>query len=133
MNDDSVVYFNNCRNRDHVAHYGDGAFYDLGTTGLQASKANDLPVGQDCVVATTEVKATKEIRFTWFTLTAEKPLQDLDGNLNRVFLATCSTVKFLPNLAPLNQNAMEPSLRILENSSDNQLRSGVWKPCEKPR
>lgn len=31
--------------------YGNGAFYDLNTTGFQAALANSLPVGEVCVVA----------------------------------------------------------------------------------
>jgi hypothetical protein len=41
-----MYLFNNCHNRRHAAMYGSGAFYDLNTTGFQATLANNLPVGE---------------------------------------------------------------------------------------
>src|SRR5436305_105199 len=60
-----VVYFNNCHNRDHVALFGSGAFFDLGTTGRQGTQARDLQPGQPCVVA--EWSPDKRIVFDWYS------------------------------------------------------------------
>lgn len=84
MQSDSIVYFNNCKNRNHVEVYGANAFFDLGTTGLQASMALDLSVGQECVVASLWENNRARIRFDWFSLTTERLLQNEKDELNRV-------------------------------------------------
>ena len=45
-----IIFFNNCHGDDYT-HYGSGAFYDLNITGFQATKATNLSVGQQCIVA----------------------------------------------------------------------------------
>jgi hypothetical protein len=78
-----VVYFNNCHNRDHVALFGSGAFFDLGTTGRQGLQARDLQPGQPCVVA--EWAPDKRIVFDWYSFGYEALLQDEHGAPDRVF------------------------------------------------
>lgn len=78
-----VVYFNNCHNRDHVALFGSGAFFDLGTTGRQGSQARDLYPGQPCVVA--EWTPDNRIVFDWYSFGYEALLQDEHAVPDRVF------------------------------------------------
>lgn len=79
MNDQDVVYFNNCKNRPHAKIFGEGAFFDLLNTGPQAKMALNLPVGQMCVVAR---YATDDrlVVFDWHILTAEEILLDPDDD-----------------------------------------------------
>ncbi len=51
MNNTSVAYLNNCKNRDHSDLFGAAAFFDLDTTGVQSEDAKKLTVGQECLVA----------------------------------------------------------------------------------
>jgi hypothetical protein len=78
-----IVYFNNCHNRDHVALFGSGAFFDLGTTGRQGLQARDLSPGQPCVVA--EWAPDKRIVFDWYSFGYAALLQDEHGAPDRVF------------------------------------------------
>ncbi len=59
-----TVNFNNCRCRDHAGLYGKDAFYDLNTTGLQATMATDLSPGDQCIVAT--YAENGDVVFDWF-------------------------------------------------------------------
>ena len=79
-----VVYFNNCHNRDHVALFGSGAFFDLGTTGRQGTQARDLQPGQPCVVA--ERSPDKQLVFDWYSFSYEALLPDEHGEPDRVFI-----------------------------------------------
>jgi hypothetical protein len=47
-----TFYFNNAHARDHARIFGRGAFYDLSLTGVQATYATTLRVGDSCIVAT---------------------------------------------------------------------------------
>jgi len=78
-----VVYFNNCHNRDHVALFGSGAFFDLGTTGRQGLQARDLHPGQPCVVA--EWAPDNRVVFDWYCFNYESLLRDEHGTPDRVF------------------------------------------------
>ena len=62
--------FNNCRNRDHKQRYGTKAFYDLNTTGHQATLANDLQRGDQCIVAS--VPTRRRVKFDWYRFTREE-------------------------------------------------------------
>jgi hypothetical protein len=85
MSSNQIVYFNNCRNRRHADIFSENdAFFDLNTTGLQSTKAMDLPVGQECVVAT-KVEGDR-LLFSWYTLHTEKLIKDDSGTSCRVFL-----------------------------------------------
>ena len=78
-----IVYFNNCHGYDHASAYGNGAFYDLNIVGLQATKANNLRIGQQCIVAT----PTKDdqIVFNRFSFLLESVMPDETGTPWRVF------------------------------------------------
>lgn len=78
-----IVYFNNCHGRDHARMYGNGAFYDLDTVGLQATKINYLSVGQHCIVATPTKDS--QIVFSWFSFLHETVMPDDKGIPCRVF------------------------------------------------
>lgn len=66
-----VVLFNNCKGADHAEIYRDPtAFYDLGAEGKQAKLANDLLVGQICVVCG-KPDDRERIHFSWHRLESE--------------------------------------------------------------
>lgn len=71
---DRVMHFNNCKNRSHERRFGPGAYYDLHVTGIQASQAVGLPVGQECVVAT--MAPDKRVTFTWYSFLKERRLRE---------------------------------------------------------
>jgi hypothetical protein len=75
--------FNNCRNRSHAVMYGPGAFYDLDTTGHQATLANNLPADEQCIVAS--VAADGRIDFDWYRFKRERIRPDTTGKDCRVF------------------------------------------------
>jgi hypothetical protein len=72
-----VVYFNNCKNREHERIFGPGAFYDLNVIGIQASQAVGLQPGQECVVATTA--PDDHVTFTWYSFFRERQLRERDS------------------------------------------------------
>jgi hypothetical protein len=74
------VHFNNCKNRPHERLFGAGAFYDLNVTGIQASQAVGLQVGQECVVATTAPDS--RVTFTWYSFLRERQLRE-SGSADR--------------------------------------------------
>jgi hypothetical protein len=78
-----MVYFNNCNGREHERIFGSGAFYDLATIGYQATKATNLSVGQQCIVAT--LAKDGKIVFTWYKFLREVVKQDDEGNSCRAF------------------------------------------------
>ncbi len=85
----SRVFFNNCRAREHVALYGTDAFFDLDDWGQQAGMARSIQIGQECVVAT-PVPGTNgtEIEFSHFRLskvTREPNPTDPQRRVCRVF------------------------------------------------
>lgn len=67
-------YLNNCRNRNHAAIFGAGAFYDLGTSGRQAANQFAFHPGHWCVVATEPTPGI--IRFTWYRFTESRLAMD---------------------------------------------------------
>jgi hypothetical protein len=77
-----MYLFNNCHNRRHAAMYGSGAFYDLNTTGFQATLANNLPVGETCVVAS---RHPMGITFEWYKFSRERVRADDTGIPCRAF------------------------------------------------
>ena len=74
-----MYLFNNCRNRQHANLYGNGAFYDLDTTGSQAKVArrlaNNLVANETCIVASLD-ETTGDITFDWFRFSGERELSD---------------------------------------------------------
>ncbi len=95
--EEPVVYFNNCHNRDHVALFGSGAFFDLGTTGRQGTQARNLHPGQPCVVA--EWSPDRRIVFDWYSFSYEALLPDEHGASDRVFFGRLFASETLPKEA----------------------------------
>ena len=89
-----VYFFNNCHKRDHVYHYGPGAFFDLGLSGKQGTQARDLPPGQVCVVGTLE--PGNRVQFNWYSFEHEAVLPDENGLPGRVFIGRCFASETLP-------------------------------------
>lgn len=83
MDQNNVVYFNNCKNFNHEASYGSGAFFDLSTKEKHKKLAVNLPIGQVCVVAS--LADDGDICFDWHVLHEEKIVPLENGNKNRVF------------------------------------------------
>ena len=81
-----IFYLNNCQGREHAQMYGIGAFYDLSTTGYQATLANHLNVAQQCVVATPNTDSS--INFVRYSFSHEKVMDDDTGNPCRVLFGT---------------------------------------------
>lgn len=81
--DEMIVYLNNCKRYEHEKIYGSGAFYDLNTVGFQATQANNLSVGQQCIVATP--KNDGQIVFSWYSFLRESVKPDDTGTPWRVF------------------------------------------------
>jgi hypothetical protein len=95
MNEDlPIVYFNNCRNRDHVALFSSGAFFDLGTTGRQGRQGRNLPPGQVCVVA--ERATDQQIAFSWYSYAYELLILDEKDLPARVFFGRLLASETLP-------------------------------------
>lgn len=82
MEQQTIIYLNNCRGREHERIYGTGAFYDLSFEGRQGSQATDLQAGQPCVVASYDVEGI--IRFDWWLFDKETPIHDDEGTRWRV-------------------------------------------------
>ena len=78
-----MLLFNNCRNYEHEKNYGTGAFFDLDTTGRQATLATNLPAGEECVVAS--VAADGRIKFDWYRFKREIVKRAGNGERVRVF------------------------------------------------
>ncbi len=76
--------FNNCHNRNHPDLYGNGAFFDLETTGRQAEVAdrlaNELTVGETCIVAAPDI--TDDITFDWYRFSREAVKRDRERNVD---------------------------------------------------
>lgn len=90
-----IIYFNNCRDRDFLAHYGRhgvrDCFYDLGFDEPQASQAINLKPGQECIVATVDKIDRKTlplpkrpVRFDRYIFRREEELLDSEGKRSRV-------------------------------------------------
>ncbi len=77
-----TVNFNNCRCRDHASLYKTGAFFDLNTTGLQATMATDITRGDKCVVASYDNDGG--VVFDWFTFSKETLEADPDDPKTKV-------------------------------------------------
>src|SRR5262245_42040558 len=92
--DELVTYFNNCHNRDHLALYGSGAFFDLRTSGRQGTQARNLCPGHVCVVGT--VTPEGRVAFNWHSFTHEALLPDEEGVAGRVFFGRFLTSETLP-------------------------------------
>jgi hypothetical protein len=60
-------YLNNCVNRDHRHLFGPDAFYDLDTSGSQATKQAGFRPGDYCVVASQPQPDL--VRFAWYKFT----------------------------------------------------------------
>jgi hypothetical protein len=104
-----VAYFNNCHNRDHVALFGSGAFFDLGTTGRQGLQARDLQPGQPCVVA--EWTPDKRIVFDWYSFGYEALLTDEHGEPDRVFYGRLFATETLEKEAAATSPRYAPLFR----------------------
>jgi len=93
-NPQTIIYFNNCRNRDHIALYGSGVFFDLNNSGKQAAQARDLIPGQLCAVASYSVDG--QVTFNWYSFTHETLLPNEYDEMVRVFFGRYLDSETLP-------------------------------------
>jgi hypothetical protein len=105
--------FNNCRNRRHAAMYGSGAFYDLNTTGFQATLANNLPMGEVCVVASRDPMG--HITFVWYKFLRERIRADDTGTPCRAFFGNRFKTETLSHSQATE--SIHDSLRSTETSN----------------
>jgi 5-methylcytosine-specific restriction endonuclease McrA len=110
MNEIEVVYFNNCKGRDHARIFGRDAFFDLNVTGQQAKQALNLPVGQNCVVAS--YASDGGITFDWYSLTEETVLPDDQGTECRVFFGNLTSTETLSKSAALGTKRVSPFFNV---------------------
>lgn len=108
-----MYLFNNCHNRKHTSLYGSEAFFDLETTGPQAKVAdrlaNELAVGETCIVATPEI--TGDITFDWYRFSREIVKRDSERNvpLRRLNLPVSHLKPRMQMNPPWDNNSMGPS------------------------
>ena len=117
--EEPIAYFNNCRNRDHVALFGSGAFFDLGTTGRQGTQARNLSPGQRCVVA--EWGSDKQIVFDWYSFTYVSLLVDEHGAADRVFFGRLFASEAVPK-----ETAARSGRYAALFKSNGQLKNGSF-------
>jgi hypothetical protein len=86
---------NNCRRRNHVWHFGRGAFFDLFREGKQAEMATDITPGDKCIVATQD-QERRTVTFAWFKLSHEKNMVDKHGLTCRVFFGKQTKSEAMP-------------------------------------
>lgn len=94
-----MYLFNNCHNRQHVVMYGNDAFYDLNTTGFQATLANNLPVAETCIVASLD--AMGDVTFDWYSFMHETIKRDDTGVPCRAFFGKHVKTKTLSRNAAM--------------------------------
>jgi hypothetical protein len=116
---ETIAYFNNCHNRDHVALFGSGAFFDLGTTGRQGTQARNLRPGQCCVVA--ECGPDKQIVFDWYSFAYESLLLDEHGEPDRVFFGRLFASEAVPK-----ETAASSGRYAALFKSNGQLKNGSF-------
>src|SRR5262245_56425503 len=75
-------FFNNCKARDHERLFGPGAFFDLDTTGHQATLATELGTGEQCIVV--EPGPDGALTFDWYTYQRDETMPDDAGIVCRV-------------------------------------------------
>jgi predicted HNH restriction endonuclease len=131
MNQDNVIYFNNCKGRDQVAIYGPGAFFDLDDVGRQSKQALDLPVGQECVVAS--YGADGRIIFDWYTLDRETKLQDKSGNLCRVFFGKLLSTEALTKSKAIRSKRYSAFFSVSGHFKRHSVVHGDVKALDRPR
>lgn len=80
-----MYFLNNCRNRQHQTLFGNDAFFDFGAHGTQEKLANDIQIGDACVVASYDEKNREIVNFSWFTYSKQDTVIDDKEVLCRVF------------------------------------------------
>ena len=89
------VLMNNCRRRNHVWHFGPGAFFDLLREGKQREMANEIHDGNECIVATQDGHR-KNVEFAWFKVSHRKSMVDKKGVRCFVFFGEQSKSETMP-------------------------------------
>jgi len=90
---------NNCHGRNHEYIYGEKAFYDLETTGVQARMATNLQKGQKCIVASRDKNL---VIFRWYEFMKEDIKIDDRGVPCRVFFGNFLNEVEMPLMKAVN-------------------------------
>lgn len=80
--EDAMYLFNNCHNRQHVAMYGNGAFYDLNTTGFQLHWQTIFELVKRACRFT---RSDEQHYFDWYRFVRETVKSDNTGVTCRAF------------------------------------------------
>jgi hypothetical protein len=112
----SPVLMNNCRGRDHVEHFGRGAFFDLFCQGKQAKMGTDIVAGDVCIVATQD-EHRRIATFEWFKLSHERNMRDKKGLRCRVFFG--KQLKSKTKTMPKKEAAKAPLYGAYFNKRDD--------------
>ncbi|MEZ6130054.1 MAG: hypothetical protein R3C59_15325 [Planctomycetaceae bacterium] len=105
-----IVYFNNCKRRPHEAIFGPQAFFDLGVSGRQATQANNLPIGQRCVVASYDNDGNTV--FDWHSLSSETVLPDNENEQCRVFFGPLTATETLTKASAAKKTQYLPFFNV---------------------
>jgi hypothetical protein len=114
-----MYFLNNRKAFDHAKDYGiPDAFFDLATTGFQATQATHLGPGETCIVAKTEKDG--RIRFTWYSFSRVE-IKQWQGVPQRVF---CGPVKKSETVSK-GDAARDPLYSIFFNKNGDFKRRSV--------
>lgn len=117
--------FNNCRNRDY-SRYGEGAFFDLGPHGRQATMAKGVRPGETCIVA--RYGDAGELVFGWHDFAHEKRMLDEEGRLVRVLFGRRTKSMAMAKAAAAR---LEPYAHLFDRNGRFKIVSAVrveWPP-----
>jgi hypothetical protein len=96
-----------------------GAFYDLNTTGFQATLANNVPVGETCVVASLD--SMGDIIFDWYKFARETVKPDDTGASCRAFFEDHFKLKLFHAAPPCATAYTRTSLISMATSNDTRF------------
>jgi hypothetical protein len=101
-----LYLLNNCRNRDHVKLFGEGAFYDVDANGSQGNWKGVIRQGDHCIVATREKASNKKVLerkvyFRTFELETTKTMSAKNEGPNDVFFG-----RFIEEFSCLQREAI---------------------------
>lgn len=99
-------YLNNCANRDHKSLFGYDAFYDLDTTGIQATKHYEFRPGDFCVVASQP--SAEIISFSWYKFKEFRLAVDDRGSNCRVLTGDFEKEESMPKKDAANHKYYRP-------------------------
>lgn len=104
------AYLNNLHGRDHEGIYGDGAFFDLNTTGRQAQMVVGMQPGEEWIVASYN---GGEVVFKTYLFDREENLTCEDGPICRVLFGGFVNEVTMPKTEARGIPRYQPLFNIL--------------------